>query len=1028
MKKTYTFLFFLFFAIFGVQNLYAQIDNCGASATTLTSGTTCSVTTGNNYSPTILTTGSYGCNIGTTGRFRDGWFKFTAVQTIHTVTVDGANNFRPVVGVYTDCSAATTVSGGACASAGATGGIATLNLTGLTIGSTYFVQVYNFTADAGTQNSRNAYDICVTHPATSDVCATATTLTPNISCSYTAGDNEALTTGSYGCNTGTTGRFRDAWYRFVATQSTHNVTVDGSTNFQAVIGVFTDCSAGTNVTGGSCQTAGAVDGVITASLSGLTAGVTYYVQVYNSTGSTNTTNNHHRYDICVTTPTPPPANDVCASPTVLTHQAAGSCSTTAGTLAGATQSLVGCAGTADDDVWYSFVATSTVADIRLASNTIDEVVEVFSGTCAGLTSLICQDTPEGSVVVSGLTVGNTYLVRVYSWSSTAPSSPTFTICITSIAVPTNDACASPIVLTHQTFGNCTTTSATVANATQSLAGCTGDANDDVWFSFVATGTSADIRVNGSLDEVVQVFSGTCAGLSSLICQDSPEGNVVVNSLTVGATYLVRVYDYFASVPSNPSFTICVTNPNPPAITNDACTGAISLTHQAAGSCSSQTFYVSNATESQTYCSGTPSPVRDAWYRFTATSTSAIIHRIAEFRNVIQVFNGGASPGACGGASLDCHNPTQTNGENGQQGDLQVNGLTVGNVYFFRIYPTSNSTSNSSAYSLCITSPATVVNTTCAAAAPACSSTTITFQARTDGTAPAGNDYGCLDTQPSPTWFYLRIGNPGDLVFTLGASADIDYALWGPYNDLSSATSACGSLPAPVSCSYATDKIETVTITGAVTGRVYLLLVTNYAVVNQIIDIRQTGGTGTSDCSVLLASELQNLQARKQGNNNVIEWELDSKAENVKGFFVQKSTNGREFVNTRYVERSQEKRYFFSEQQADCKTAYYRVATIYQNGTQKTSNTLPIHRSKGDCENLVQVFPNPAQKKLYLIATDNAQSLDFVLSDLKGKTYLQGKTSHEDANQSIDIAQLPKGLYMLKVRIGNQWIYEKIVKE
>lgn len=664
MKNFYIFLFFCCLAI----ESYGQSTTC-ASATTLTPGALgagCTTTTG--------TLGGFATTTRCSITTREGFYQFNATASNHTIIVDGNANVNIIVSVGTECATITDLAN--CVNASnIDNDVETIVLTGLTIGEDYFIAVRNANTAPNDNNNNNGFTICVTTPVAGDNCANAISLTPNVSCITTAGDNQAYANGTVGCGS----RFRDGWFSFTATQANHNVTVDGASRFQAVVGVFTSCAATSSPTGGGCATATAEDGVITLNLSVLTIGVTYFIQVYNNSEYTNTNNNRHQYTICVTSPVAPPANDICSSPTVLTHQTAGNCTTTAGTVAGATQSLAGCTGTADDDVWYSFVATSATAEVRVTAG-MDEVVQVFSGTCAGLTSLVCQDTPEGSVIVSGLTVGQTYLVRVYSWGSSVQTTPTFTICVTTPAVPANDNCAGAITLTHETFGNCTLTSATVANATQSLTGCTGTANDDVWFSFVATSSNAEVKVTWSEDEVVQIYSGTCGSLSSLVCQDTPEGSVAVGSLTIGNTYFVRVYDWFSTVSSSPSFTICVTTPAA-VVNNDECSSAVTLTHQAAGGCTSQTFDINGKTESQTYCSGTPSPVRDAWFRFTATATSAIIHRVASFRSVIQVFNGGASPGACGGTSLDCYNPTEV--WSGQQGDLEINGLTVGNVYFFR---------------------------------------------------------------------------------------------------------------------------------------------------------------------------------------------------------------------------------------------------------------------------------------------------------------------------------------------------------
>src|SRR5690554_522041 len=65
---------------------------------------------------------------------------------------------------------------------------------------------------------------------------------------------------------------------------------------------------------------------------------------------------------------------------------------TQGSSAGATESISGCVGNADDDVWYTFVATSNAHQIRVGSSIgYDAVLQVFSGSCSSLVSLGCVD-------------------------------------------------------------------------------------------------------------------------------------------------------------------------------------------------------------------------------------------------------------------------------------------------------------------------------------------------------------------------------------------------------------------------------------------------------------------------------------------------------------------------------------------------------------------------------------------------------------------------------------------------------------
>ena len=148
---------------------------------------------------------------------------------------------------------------------------------------------------------------------------------------------------------------------------------------------------------------------------------------------TNNNNRQSGWAATISCVPPPPANDNCANAVVLTQST--TCSPTSGTVAGATNSgIASCTGTADDDVWYTFTATSPTAIIdRVTTGGWDSGIEIFAstgaapGSCIGA-SLGCQD-PESSFTVNGLTVGMNYYVRVYYWSVGGISSGGFTICV-----------------------------------------------------------------------------------------------------------------------------------------------------------------------------------------------------------------------------------------------------------------------------------------------------------------------------------------------------------------------------------------------------------------------------------------------------------------------------------------------------------------------------------------------------------------------------------------------------------------------
>lgn len=130
----------------------------------------------------------------------------------------------------------------------------------------------------------------------------------------------------------------------------------------------------------------------------------------------------------------PPANDNCAGATILTPGA--TCTPVSGSVSFATQSQVACGdGTANDDVWYKFTATTTGANITVDGSTnFDAVFEVFSGACGTLTSIACVDNSVSDEVetttLNNLVIGQTYYIRVFDWYAGMPATPGFTICVT----------------------------------------------------------------------------------------------------------------------------------------------------------------------------------------------------------------------------------------------------------------------------------------------------------------------------------------------------------------------------------------------------------------------------------------------------------------------------------------------------------------------------------------------------------------------------------------------------------------------
>lgn len=159
----------------------------------------------------------------------------------------------------------------------------------------------------------------------------------------------------------------------------------------------------------------------------------------------------------------------------------------------------------------------------------------------------------------------------------------------------------------------------------------------------------------------------------------------------------------------------------------------------------------------------------------------------------------------------------------------------------------------------ITPPPPVLGTDCSRPRPFCTGTNYSFPNNTGITGYGAMN--CLGSTPNPVWYFLKIATAGDLVIDIAQTGtilgiptgtDVDFAMWGPYSNVSSACSDImdGSPPAPQSCSYSSSATETATITGAQIGEYYLFLLTNYDNSSGTITFSKTGGSGATDCTVL----------------------------------------------------------------------------------------------------------------------------------------------------------------------------------
>ena len=181
------------------------------------------------------------------------------------------------------------------------------------------------------------------------------------------------------------------------------------------------------------------------------------------------------------------------------------------------------------------------------------------------TGVIVSANPS---LITGLNPGTQYTFYVRAVCSSTDSSA-WSSGNNFLTLIINDDCSGAIFAPVNSSAVCQQiTAGTIIGATASTPGttapCIGNADDDVWFQFVATNTYLNIslqNVTGSTTNLNHaVYSGQCGTLTQLYCSAANSLSSVANNLVVGQTYFIRVYSN-QSTPQTSNFNLCISTPS-----------------------------------------------------------------------------------------------------------------------------------------------------------------------------------------------------------------------------------------------------------------------------------------------------------------------------------------------------------------------------------------------------------------------------------------------------------------------------------
>jgi hypothetical protein len=660
---------------------------------------------------------------------------------------------------------------------------------------------------------------------------------------------------------------------------------------------------------------------------------------------------------------------------------------------------------------------------------------VYSGSCGALSAaLVCSDPNNSSV--SGLTIGNTYFIRVYTYTGTSGQTSTFSVCVTTPPPPppppANDEpnTATPIVIgascSYTTFSNANATNSTCG--TIPAPGCSSYSGGDVWFSVTVPASGGFILDSQSgviTDGGVAIYSGTPCGVLTLIgCDDdsSPNGTMpmlTVSGQTPGTTLYIRFFEYGND--NNGTFGLCLTSlPSAPA--NDNCTGAYTAAISSGTTCSSLTngtlLGATASTQANNCASGDDG--NDVWYSFVAISSTHSITLNNVAGNTTDLYHS-VYAGSCSsiGNAIVCSDPNNST----------VNGLTPGNTYYLRVYtyystPTANTT-----FSVCITTGPP----TGACGNPAnndyCSNPATLTQGVGTFSSTTSSIYSSDQSSPLFSIFCGSIENNSWYSFiATGTTASFPFAsitgcVWNDgiqaevYSVTTNASGCCTAFTSMSNCyNPGTTASGTVTATGLISGQTYILMVDGYA--GDVCNFTVNGWTAVG----ILPMELLSFTGRNEETKNKIQW-VTATEKNSNYFVLEKSKNGIDFESLLTVNAANNslstKYYNAFDLNPFENITYYRLQLFDLDGTSEYSNIIAIDNT--NLTNFITAArPNPTQDNIEFDV--NTKGKETIIIELYNNNGLLINAEKHDSSGGYETLHLnlnsyESGFYLVKVTFG-----------
>lgn len=159
-------------------------------------------------------------------------------------------------------------------------------------------------------------------------------------------------------------------------------------------------------------------------------------------------------------------------------------------------------------------------------------------------------------------------------------------------------------------------------------------------------------------------------------------------------------------------------------------------------------------------------------------------------------------------------------------------------------------------------------------------------------------------------------------------------------------------------------------------------------------------------------------------------------QNVSHFVVERSTDGVNFDDAGLVfavgNSTENVNYSFSDDISAVQSTviYYRLCSVDNDGKTTYSEIRVIRISKQEDNNItILTYPNPVSSELRITVPDSWQNkqVSFELFNANGQLMTKSETGSSSQTETMDVSNLGRGFYIVRVTCNGQTAQQKIIK-